>query len=81
MNTPNSQQGKEEELSWTLRPSLMKRAASGFRSRWRLKGEHRALVTALDEPPSEVMETALLSEAALSDRLQPEEDAAWAHLQ
>jgi len=47
----------------------------------RLKGEHRALVTVLDEPPSEVMEAAVLSEAALSDWLQPEEDAAWAHLQ
>ena len=46
-----------------------------------LKGEHRALVTVLDEPPSDTMETAALSEAALSDWLQPEEDAAWAHLQ
>lgn len=47
----------------------------------RLKGEHRALVTVLDEPPTEAVETAVLSEAALSDWLQPEEDAAWAHLQ
>ena len=47
----------------------------------RLKGERRALVTVLDEPPSDAIETAALSEAALSDWLQPEEDAAWAHLQ
>lgn len=47
----------------------------------RVKGRHRVLVTVLDEPPSEAMETAVLSEAALSDWLQPEEDAAWAHLQ
>ncbi len=46
-----------------------------------VKGRHRALVTVLDEPPSDAMETAVLSEAALSDWLQPEEDAAWAHLQ
>lgn len=46
-----------------------------------IKGAHRALVTVLDEPPAEAMETAVLSEAALSDWLQPEEDAAWAHLQ
>jgi hypothetical protein len=47
----------------------------------RVKGVHRALVTILDEPPSDAMETAMLSEASLSDWLQPEEDAAWAHLQ
>lgn len=47
----------------------------------RIKGTHRALVTVLDEPPTEAMDTAVLSEAALSDWLQPEEDAAWAHLQ
>ena len=46
-----------------------------------VKGRHRVLVTVLDEPPSEAMETAVLAEAALSDWLQPEEDAAWAHLQ
>ncbi|MGH8191793.1 MAG: hypothetical protein ACREP2_10140 [Rhodanobacteraceae bacterium] len=46
----------------------------------RVKGTHRALVTVLDEPPNEAMETALLSEAALSDWSNPEEDAAWAHL-
>lgn len=47
----------------------------------RIKGTRRALVTVLDEPPNDAMETAALSEAALSDWLQPEEDAAWAHLQ
>lgn len=47
----------------------------------RLKGVHRALVTVLDEPPSEALESALLSEQALSDWSKPEEDAAWAHLQ
>jgi hypothetical protein len=40
----------------------------------------RALVTILEEEP--VAETALLSEAALSeDWNRPEEDEAWAHLQ
>ena len=40
----------------------------------------RALVTILDEDA--VAETALLSEAVLSEEWDgPEEDAAWAHLQ
>jgi hypothetical protein len=40
----------------------------------------RALVTILDEEP--VAETALLSEAVLSDDWdRPEENEAWAHLQ
>lgn len=47
-----------------------------------LKGPHRALVTVLDEPPTEALETALLAEPALAeDWSRPEEDAAWAHLQ
>lgn len=47
-----------------------------------LTGRHRALVTVLDEPPAEALETALLSEAALAqDWSRPEEDEAWAHLQ
>ena len=42
----------------------------------------RALVTILDEPVTEIAETALLSEAALAvDWLRPEEDEAWAYLQ
>jgi hypothetical protein len=41
----------------------------------------RALVTILEEPPSTVHETAILSEAALSDWNRPEEDDAWSHLQ
>jgi hypothetical protein len=42
---------------------------------------HRALVTILDEAPSD-HEPALLSETALAeDWNRPEEDAAWAHLQ
>ena len=46
-----------------------------------IKGWHRALVTVLDEPPSEALETALLSESSLSeDWNQPEEDEAWSHL-
>ena len=48
-----------------------------------LQGAKRALVTILDdEPNNHPAETALLSEAALSeDWNRPEEDAAWAHLQ
>jgi hypothetical protein len=45
-----------------------------------LSSPRRALVTILDEDAA--AETALLSEAALSeDWDRPEEDAAWAHLQ
>ena len=47
-----------------------------------IKGVHRALVTILDEPPSEVEDTTQLSEKALAeDWLRAEEDEAWAHLQ
>lgn len=46
-----------------------------------VSGIHRALVTILDEPPAEMLETALLSESGLSDWSRPEEDEAWAHLQ
>jgi hypothetical protein len=47
----------------------------------RIKGPHRALVTVLDEPPIEALETALLSESGLADWSRPEEDEAWSHLQ
>jgi hypothetical protein len=48
----------------------------------KLEGKHRALVTILDEPPTERVETLLLSEESLGrDWLRPEEDEAWAHLQ
>ena len=40
----------------------------------------RAFVVILDEPDVDD-ETALLSEAALTDWSRPEEDAAWSHLQ
>jgi hypothetical protein len=47
-----------------------------------LKSKRRALVTILDEAPSNVSETAVLSELALTqDWNRPEEDAAWSHLQ
>jgi hypothetical protein len=47
-----------------------------------IKGWHRALVTVLEEPPAEVLETTLLSETCLaSDWVRPEEDEAWSHLQ
>lgn len=47
-----------------------------------LEGEHRALVTILEEEPAiHPEETALLSEAALADWNRPEEDEAWSHLQ
>jgi hypothetical protein len=42
----------------------------------------RAFVTILEELPSVLEESALLSEAALAeDWNKPEEDLAWAHLQ
>ncbi len=47
-----------------------------------IKGVHRALLTVLEEPPIEVIETALLSESSLStDWSRPEEEEAWTHLQ
>lgn len=47
-----------------------------------ISGVHRALVTVLDEPPTEPNETAALSEKALAtDWERPEEDDAWSHLQ
>ena len=49
-----------------------------------VKGLHRALVTILEEPPVEGLETALLSESSLStstDWNKLEEDEAWSHLQ
>ena len=48
-----------------------------------LHGQHRALVTILEEEPEVAPgETALLSEASLGeDWNRPEEDAAWSHLQ
>ena len=49
--------------------------------RVRPAGVRRALVTILEESPSEA-ESALLSEAALAeDWNRPEEDEAWSHLQ
>jgi hypothetical protein len=45
-----------------------------------VSGPRRALVTILEDAPRSE-ETALLSEAALADWSQPEEDAAWSHLQ
>ena len=48
----------------------------------KVKGWHRALVTVLEEPPAEALETMLLSESCLaSDWIRPEEDEAWLHLQ
>ena len=48
----------------------------------KIKGVHRALLTVLDEPPVEALETAFLSESSLStDWLRPEEEEAWSHFQ
>ena len=47
----------------------------------RLSSPCRAIVTILDEKSEIISETALLSEAALSDWNRPEEDEAWSHLQ
>lgn len=46
-----------------------------------LEGRRRALVTVLDEEPSESREESLLSERSLAeDWNREEEDLAWAHL-
>ncbi|MEE8430596.1 MAG: hypothetical protein V3S16_05050 [Candidatus Desulfatibia sp.] len=48
----------------------------------RLASSCRAIVTILDEKLDAIAETALLSEATLSeDWNRPEEDEAWSHLQ
>ena len=48
----------------------------------RITGVHRALVTVLDEPPAEGIETTQMSEPALArDWDRTEEDEAWSHLQ
>ncbi len=47
-----------------------------------LDGARRALVTILEEEPTEqVSETALLSEPSLAEDWLTPEDAAWSHLQ
>jgi len=46
-----------------------------------ISAPRRALVMILDDPPTNPNESALLSEAALSDWNRPEEDAAWSYLQ
>jgi hypothetical protein len=48
----------------------------------KLRRRHRALVTILDDEPSQSYETAVLSEPALAkDWNRVEEDEAWSHLQ
>jgi len=48
----------------------------------RLRSRCRAILTILDEISDVIAETALLSEAALSeDWKRPEEEEAWSHLQ
>jgi len=48
----------------------------------RLDRRYRALVTILNDEPSEKFEAALLSEPALANEWnRPEEDEAWSHLQ
>ncbi|MDQ3777101.1 MAG: hypothetical protein M3461_23485 [Pseudomonadota bacterium] len=47
-----------------------------------LEGDHRALVTIIEEAPAtHPDETAVLSKAALADWDRKKEDAAWSHLQ
>ncbi len=48
----------------------------------KLGKRHRALVTVLDEEPTDSHESTVLSEQSLAeDWNKPEEDLAWAHLQ
>ena len=66
----------------TLEAIVDERGAVRLLEPIRLERRHRALVTILADEPSNVQETALLSEPALAeDWNRPEEDAAWAHLQ
>ena len=66
----------------TLEAVVDERGAVRLLEPVRLDRSHRALVTILADDPSNIQESALLSEAALAeDWNRPEEDAAWAHLQ
>lgn len=47
----------------------------------KIKGTHRAILTILDDNLEPKNITAFLSEKALSDWDNPEEDDAWKHLQ
>jgi len=64
-----------------LEATIEKGGRIHFREHVKLPSSCRVIVTFLDPPP-DVPETALLSEATLGkDWNRPEEDAAWAHLQ
>ena len=66
----------------TVEATIDKNGGGHLAEPLRVKGIHRALVTVLEEPPSELFDTTLLSEASLStDWLRPEEEEAWSHLQ
>jgi hypothetical protein len=67
----------------TLEAVVDEHGAVKLLERITLPATRRALVTILEEKPSDqTTETALLSESALaSDWTRPEEDIAWAHLQ
>ena len=66
----------------TLEATIDESGKVHFAQPVQIKGTHRVLVTILDAPSSEEIDTALLSEPSLStDWSKPEEDDAWSHLQ
>ncbi len=66
----------------TLEATIDKDGQIHFAHPVTFKNACRALVTILDEPNNENLETTFFSEPSLSaDWLKPEEDEAWSHLQ
>ena len=72
----------EETMLRSLEAVIEKNGKVHLKEHIRLNSPCRAIVTILDEESNAISETALLSEAALSeDWNRPEEDEAWSHLQ
>jgi hypothetical protein len=72
---------KEEKAMLTVVEAIIeKNGEVRLQKPIRLNSPCRAIVTILDEKAEIISETALLSEAALSDWNRPEEEEAWSHL-
>lgn len=66
----------------TIEATIDERGEVHLAESLKIKGIHRALLTILEEPPVDALETALLSESSLStDWSRPEEEEAWSHFQ
>jgi len=73
---------EEETMLKSLEAIIEKSGEVHLKEPIHLTSPCRAIVTIFDEKSGVIAETALLSEAALSeDWNRPEEDEAWSHLQ